>query len=153
MMHQAGIRRLRLSVALLPSAVLFAFVLPVAAQETKPSASAQYEPAVPFKEAEDYFQKGSFDRAIAKYNEVLKSGTQTAEAYTGIVRCYLRQDNVHAAADTLEKGLQAKPSDPGLKVVQGELFFRQGKIADAEKTFVQLINSGQAPPRAYLGLA
>ena len=152
MMRQAGIRRLLLSVA------FFASALPVASQETKPgantqNASAQNEPATAFKEAGDDFRKGSFDQAIAKYNEALKSGTESAEAYTGIVRCYMRQDKVRDAAETLEKGLQAKPSDPGLKVAQGELLFRQGKIGEAEKIFVQVINSGQAPARAFLGLA
>lgn len=152
MMHQAGIRRLLLSIA------FFASALPVASQETKPDASAQNastqnEAAAPFKEAGDDFRKGSFDQAIAKYNEALKSGTQSAEAYTGIVRCYLRQDKLRDAGEALEKGLQAKPSDPGLKVAQGELLFRQGKIGEAERIFVQLINSGQAPARAFLGLA
>jgi pentatricopeptide repeat protein len=151
MMRQAGIRRF-LSVA------FFASALPVASQETKPSAKAQSastqnEPAAVFKEAGDDFRKGSFDQAIAKYNEALKSDTQSAEAYTGIVRCYLRQDKVRDAAETLEKGLHAKPSDSGLKVAQGELLFRQGKISEAEKIFVEMINSGQAPARAFLGLA
>ena len=151
MMRQAGIRRF-LSVA------FFASALPVASQETKPSAhaqsaSTQNEPAAAFKEAGDDFRKGSFDQAIAKYNEALKSDTQSAEAYTGIVRCYLRQDKVRDAAETLEKGLHAKPSDSGLKVAQGELLFRQGKISEAEKIFVEMINSGQAPARAFLGLA
>jgi tetratricopeptide (TPR) repeat protein len=151
MMRQAGIRRF-LSVA------FFASALPVAWQETKPSANAQSastqnEPAAAFKEAGDDFRKGSFDQAIAKYNEALKSDTQSAEAYTGIVRCYLRQDKVRDAAETLEKGLHAKPSDSGLKVAQGELLFRQGKISEAEKIFVEMINSGQAPARAFLGLA
>ena len=151
MMRQAGIRRF-LSVA------LFASALPVASQETKPSANAQSastqnEPAAAFKEAGDDFRKGSFDQAIAKYNEALKSDTQSAEAYTGIVRCYLRQDKVRDAAETLEKGLHAKPSDSGLKVAQGELLFRQGKISEAEKIFVEIINSGHAPARAFLGLA
>jgi len=158
MMHQAGIRHLLLSIALFRSLVLFGYPSPVASQETKPSASPQNaspqnEPAAPLKEAEDYFRKGSFDQAIAKYNEVLKSGTQSAEAYSGIVRCYLRQDRVRDAAEILEKGLQAQPADPGLKVAQGELLFRQGKIGEAEKTFVQMINAGEAPARAYLGLA
>ena len=151
MMREAGIRRF-LSVA------FFASALPVASQKTKPSANAQSastqnEPAAAFKEAGDDFRKGSFDQAIAKYNEALKSDTQSAEAYTGIVRCYLRQDKVRDAAETLEKGLHAKPSDSGLKVAQGELLFRQGKISEAEKIFVEMINSGQAPARAFLGLA
>src|SRR5713101_843380 len=103
MMHQAGIRRLLLSVA------FFASAFPAASQETKPDASAQNastqnEPAAAFKEAGDDFRKGSFDQAIAKYNEALKSDTQSAEAYTGIVRCYLRQDKVRDAAEHWKRG-------------------------------------------------
>src|SRR5260370_41604399 len=98
MLHQAGIRRLLLSAALFRSVVFFASTLPVASQETKPSASAQSastqnEPA-PFKEAGDYFRKGSFDQAIAKYDEALKSGTHSPQADTGIVACYFRQAEV-----------------------------------------------------------
>jgi tetratricopeptide (TPR) repeat protein len=152
MMRHTGIRRLLLSVA------FFASALAVPSQETKPSANAQSastqnETTAAFKEAGDDFRKGSFDQALTKYNEALKSGTQSAEAYAGIVRCYLRQDKVRDAAETLEKGLHAKPSDPSLKVAQAELLFRQGKIGEAENIFVQVINSGQAPARAYLGLA
>src|SRR5260370_7277151 len=108
MLHQAGIRRLLLSAALFRSVVFFASTLPVASQETKPSASAQSastqnEPA-PFKEAGDYFRKGSFDQALPKYNEALKSGTPPPAAYTRIVPCYFRQDQVHDPAHTLYTG-------------------------------------------------
>src|SRR5208282_3078988 len=152
MMQQAGIRQLFWSV------VLSACVVAGAAQERRPDADAQNtsskdEPAVAFKEAEEYFRRGSFDQAIAKYNDTLKSDPQSMAAYTGIVRCYLKQDKVRDAAQTLEKGLHAQPTDPGLKVAQGELLFRQGKIHESEEILVQLINRGKAPARAYLGLA
>jgi len=151
-MQQAGIRQLFWSV------VLSACVVAGAAQERRPDADAQNtsskdEPAVAFKEAEEYFRRGSFDQAIAKYNDTLKSDPQSMAAYTGIVRCYLKQDKVRDAAQTLEKGLHAQPTDPGLKVAQGELLFRQGKIHESEEILVQLINRGKAPARAYLGLA
>lgn len=152
MMLQAGIRQMLLSIG------LSACVLAVAAQESRPEAdehntSSKNEPAVAFKEAEDYFRRGSFDQAIAKYNETLKSEPQSMAAYTGIVRCYLKQDRVRDAAQALEKGLHAQPTDPGLKVAQGELLFRQGKIHESEEILVQLINRGKAPARAYVDLA
>jgi tetratricopeptide (TPR) repeat protein len=153
MMHQAGIRRWFLA-AVLFSGVGFLFRgLPVLAQQTKPVTSIESEPAALLKEADEQLWKGSFDQAIAQYNQILKSGTKTAEAYTGIVRCYLKQEKLRDADETLVKGLQAKPTDPGLKVVQAELLFRQGRIPDAERIFVPLINAGGAPARAYLGLA
>ncbi len=151
-MHQAGIRHW------LAAAVLFCVVgllsrgLPVVAEETKPVASKESGAAL-LKEADEQLSKGSFDQAIVLYNQILKSGTETGEAYIGIVRCYLRRERLRDADETLAKGLQANPSHAGLKVVQAELLFRQGRIPDAERILVPLINAGGAPARAYLGLA
>jgi tetratricopeptide (TPR) repeat protein len=83
----------------------------------------------------------------------LQADRQPAEAYAGIVLCYLKQEKLQDATDALEKGLRAQPADSSLKEAQAELLFRQGKIPDAEKIFVQVINVGGAPARAYLGLA
>ena len=129
----------------------------VAPQEQKLIASqpviAQDDAGALLARAQDLLRKGSFDQAIAGYNEVLKSDPQSGAAYAGIVRCYLKQDNVHNAAEWLAKGLQTNSEDPRLKEAQAELLFRQGRIAESEHIFVQLINSGKAPARAYLGLA
>jgi len=152
MMHQAGIRQWLVVAVLFWAVGLLFGGLPVVAQQTQ-SASIEGEPAALLKEADEQFSKGFFDEAIVQYNKVLKSSTDTAEAYAGIVRCYLRQEKLRDAEETLAKGLQAKPSDPGLKVVQAELLFRQGRIPDAERILVQVINAGGAPARAYLGLA
>ena len=134
-------------------AVVLAVAAPVAAQEAKASVSATSEPTLPFKEAQEFYRKGSFERAIEKYSEILKSDAPSAEAYAGIVRCYLKQERVRDASEALEKGLHLKPSDADLKALQGELLFRQGKIHEAETVFVQLVNSGHPPARACLGLA
>src|SRR5882724_5929214 len=142
MVHQAGIRHY-LVAAVLFWAVGFLFRgLPVVAQQTKPVASIESEPAALLKKADEQLSKGSFDQAIVQYNQILKSGTETAEAYAGIVRCYLRQEKFRDADETLVKGLQAKPTDAGLKVVQAELLFREGRIPDAERILVPLINAG-----------
>jgi tetratricopeptide (TPR) repeat protein len=157
MARPAGIRRLLWLIALC-HALIFSLCTWLAGQDAKSGGSAQTaspknEAEASFVAAGEFFRKGSFDQAITKYSEALKAGKQPNEVYAGIARCYLRQDKVRDAADALDKGLQAKPADPGLKVAQAELLFRQGKIAEAEKIFVQLINAGQAPARAYLGLA
>ena len=148
---------------LLLFAVLFQFVGQLAASPQAASPETlPINPQVPIPQgvtdtplarADDFLRKGSFDQAIAGYNEVLKSDPQSGAAYAGIIRCYLKQDNVHNAAEWLAKGLQTNSEDPGLKEAQGELLFRQGSIVESEHIFVQLINSGKAPARAYLGLA
>jgi tetratricopeptide (TPR) repeat protein len=40
-----------------------------------------------------------------------------------------------------------------LHVALGEVYFRQGKIPEAEQEWVKAINSGHASARAYLGMA
>lgn len=157
MTYYASVRRLLLSCALFQAVVLSAAAPQVAPLETKSNTSQaavpQNDSVTPLMRAEDSLRKGAFDQAIASYNEALKSDPQSAVAYAGIIRCYLKQDNVHNAAEWLAKGLQANSADPNLKEAQGELLFRQGSIPEAEHIFVQLINSGKAPARAYLGLA
>ena len=153
MLDETRIRRWLLAAVLLSALGLLVRCVPVAAQETKPVPAMDSEPAALLKEADEQFRKGAFDKAITQYNHILKSGMLTAEAYAGIVRCYLKQEDPNAASETMEKALQAKPADPSLKVAQAELLFRQGKIFDAEKIFVQVINAGKAPARAYLGLS
>ena len=112
-------------------------------------------------EALTLYRKGSFDLAVAKYNEVLKSDPRSGEAYAGIIRCYLKQENIREADDTLHNALQSNPANPDLKAAEGELLFRQGEIPEAGKLFDEVIVTPPDPaqpeappnPRAYLGAA
>lgn len=130
--------------------VLLAVVAPA---QDQPAASTSNSIASTLQDALGSYRKGSFEQAIAKYNEALKADPQSGEAWAGLVRSYLKQDKIPDAADTLQKALSAKPSDPQIRVAQGELLFRQGKIVESEKAFVEAANSGQKLARAYLGIA
>jgi len=107
------------------------------------------------------YRRGSFDQALAKYNDVLKSDPDSGEAYAGIIRCYLKQEKIREADDALQKGLQSNPANAELKVAEGELLFRQGEIPEAGKLFDEVIATPpdplhpNTPPnaRAYLGAA
>ena len=56
-------------------------VLP--AQEAKPSATIQSDPAALLVEARSLYRRGSFDQAVAKFNEVLKADPGSGESYVG----------------------------------------------------------------------
>jgi Tfp pilus assembly protein PilF len=134
--------------------------LTILAQEAKP-ATAQPDPAALLSDAQSLHRKGSFEQALARYNEVLKIDPHSGDAYAGIVRSYLKQDKVHEADDALRKGLHADPGRPDLKVAEGELLFRQGEIPEAGKLFDEVITAPPSPAqpnvppnaRAYLGAA
>jgi len=117
-----------------------------------PTALPSSAPPDPLGEAKALARKGEFDAAIQKYQQVLQERPKSADAYAGLTRVYLKKKDVTQAYETISKGLQVTDSWP-VRVALGEVYFRQGKINDAEKEWVGVINSGHLAARAYLGLA
>jgi predicted aspartyl protease len=97
------------------------------------------------------YRKGDFTAATAKFQEVLRDNPKSPDAYAWLTRAYLKQKNVDQAFETVTAGLAANDSAP-VRVALGEVYFRQGKIHEAEHEWVQVINSGHPEPRAFLGL-
>jgi tetratricopeptide (TPR) repeat protein len=136
---------------LLLSTVWMALMAVLAAQEAKPSTTIQSDPAALLMEARSLYRKGSFDQAVGKFNEALKADPGSGESYAGIIRCFLKQDRVRDADDTLQKGLLATPGNPDFKVAQGEVLFRQGEIPEAGTLFSEVMVLVPPNARAFLG--
>jgi predicted aspartyl protease/Tfp pilus assembly protein PilF len=128
----------------------------VAADAGSPSspsaAAASLTTPNPLGQALIFYRKGNFEGALEKYREILKDHPKSPDAYAGMVRVYLKQKNVDLAAQTADQGLALSDS-PRIRVARAEVWFRQGKIAEAEAEWVKVINSGYPEARAYLGLA
>ena len=132
------------------------------AQVSTPAASnaesGQIQNTVPvqtpdsLRDARDFYRKGDFDHAIQKYQQLLQEQPNSGEAYAGLTRVYLKKKDVKRASDTITKGLQVADSAM-VRVALGEVYFRQGKISASELEWVNVIKSGHADARAYLGLA
>jgi tetratricopeptide (TPR) repeat protein len=125
------------------------------AQPASPAAEvppASLTSANPIGEAHVFYRKGDFDHALAKYQEFLKVQPHSPDAYAGMVRVYLKEKRLDDAVQTVENGLKQTDS-PRLHVAQAEVWFRQGRITEAETEWVKVINSGYPEARAYLGLA
>lgn len=97
------------------------------------------------------FRKGKFDTAINEYQTVLKNDPKCSDAYAGLARVYLKEKNPQLASETIAKGTQLADA-PAVQVALGEVLFRQGKIPEAEKEWVDVINSGNLDARAFWGL-
>jgi tetratricopeptide (TPR) repeat protein len=106
----------------------------------------------PLGQATDLFRKGDFDAAIKKYQEIIAEKPKSPDAYAGLVRCYLKQKDVKQANETVTRALAVSDAWP-VRVALGEVYFRQGKIPEAEKEWVAVINAGHQSARAYLGVA
>ena len=118
---------------------------------------ARSAPPVPsdgstLEEARVLYRKGAFDAAIEKYQAFLKERPNSPDGFAGLVRTYLKLKNVEQAALAADQGI-AETNSPRMRVARAEVWFRQGKMAEAEKEFVGVINSGYPDARAYLGLA
>ena len=119
------------------------------ATPTPPSSAT----AVPLlAEANVDYQKGNFDSAAQKYLQLIRENPKLPEAYSGLARTYLKQKNPVQAFETISKGLQMADSPP-VRLALGEVYFRQGKIREAEQQWVDVINLGHPDARAYLGIA
>lgn len=97
-------------------------------------------------------RKGDYAAAILKYQQLLQEKPKSPDAYAGLTRAYLKQHDVKQAYETATRGLQVNDSW-AIRVALGEVYFRQGKIPEAEKEWIAVINSGYPAARAYLGLA
>jgi tetratricopeptide (TPR) repeat protein len=120
--------------------------------QTLPSPPAAGSAArLPLKDALTLYRNGDFSAAIAQFQQALRDDPKSPDAYAGMTRAYLRQKNMEQAWVTVRQGLAAVDS-PTIRAALGEVYFRQGKIHEAEREWVQIINSGDPEPRAFLGL-
>lgn len=126
------------------------------AEQTNPSPTpdslGQSAPPNPLGDAWGLVGKGEFDAAIEKYQAFLKDNPTSPDAYAGLTRVYLKKREIQLAYETVTKALQLTDAWP-VHVALGEVYFRQGKIPEAEKEWIGVIKAGYRAPRAYLGLA
>jgi tetratricopeptide (TPR) repeat protein len=106
----------------------------------------------PLHEAKAFARTGNFDAAIEKYREMLRSNPKNPDALAGVIRSYLKKKDVAQAAEEAKTALTLSDAHTVLTAV-AEVYFRQGRISDAEGEWVKVINSGYPDARAYLGLA
>jgi len=98
------------------------------------------------------YRRGDFAAALGTYNAILQAKPKSPDAYAGIIRCYLKQNKVEQAVQAADQAL-ANVESPRVHTAHAEVLFRQGKINEADKEWVNVVNSGYPEPRAYLGLA
>jgi tetratricopeptide (TPR) repeat protein len=107
----------------------------------------------PLEEAEQLYRMGKFDEAIERYNAVTRSGTNSAAAYSGLARVYLKLKKPNDAYLAATKAVEHDPSLGTAHSALGEVHFRQGKLHEAETDFLTALKLDQTDARSYLGLA
>jgi len=118
-----------------------------------PKMTQQSDALTPLEEAEQLYRMGEFDEAIQRYNAIIGSDTDNAVAYAGLARAYLKLNKQNDAYLAAAKAVEHNPSLGTAHSALGEVYFRQGKLHEAETDFLKALKLDQADARSYLGLA
>lgn len=118
-----------------------------------PSAGPSKAPADQIAVAAQLFRTGKFAEAEEAYKSVLQGNPKSASAYAGLFRVLLHERRQEDAANALAKAVELEPSSDTVRTAQGEMYFRQGRIQQAQADFTTLVKAGTHEARAYLGLA
>src|SRR5215471_14930623 len=103
--------------------------------------------------ANQQFQAGKFTEAIQKYQQALKAEPTLIPAQAGLIRVYLRTDQVDAAYDLAKISLAANPSSALLLAAMGSVQYRRAEIPESVASFKAAIKNDPNSVEAYLGLA
>jgi tetratricopeptide (TPR) repeat protein/predicted aspartyl protease len=123
------------------------------AAESPAAANSPLPAPISIDSAEDLFRTGRFDEAVVQFNALISAGNEPALAYAGLARVCLKEKRPAEAYSAASKAMELAPTDPAVRVAMGEVYFRQGKLVEAEKEFIALVNQRTVNARAYLGLA
>jgi len=126
-----------------------------AAQSPAPAAQAAQNSgeAATLAEADRLLATGKPADAQARYQAVVNADPESVPAQVGLARSLIFQQKLDAAQTALDAALAIHPNAPDLLMTLGDLQFAQGKLVDAERSFVKVQNARPTDPAAYLGLA
>ncbi len=126
-----------------------------ASASTAPANAASAETTAPSLDgAIELLRSAKYSAAVDMYNALISAGgPQAAPAYAGLARVYLKLGKFAEANAAATKVIEVFPNFADGHVAMGEVYFRQGKLTDAEHEFIALVRTGTANARGYLGMA
>ena len=104
----------------------------------------------PFANARQLFRRGDFPGAAAVFRKMIEA-KPSPEAYSGLVRSLLKQDDVKAADESSQKSLAAFPQSALAHAARGDVYFRRGTIFEAENEYKIALKLDDTVARAWLG--
>jgi tetratricopeptide (TPR) repeat protein len=128
------------------------------ADNVKPAAPAATEsitaPKVnePLLAALALMKKGKLTDAAAAFKALVEKDPTLADAHAGLVRCLLSTNQLDEADGAAKKALAALPSSALVHAVAGDVAFRSGNFADAEKEYRAALKIDTNSARAVYGM-
>lgn len=105
-----------------------------------------------YQQAKTAQQKGFFDEAIGKYEQILKLDPGLAPAYNNLGLLYFQQENFRKAARVLEGGLRHDPSMTPSVALLGLSYYEMGEFGKARTRLEEAVRRSPADTKAQLYL-
>ncbi len=96
------------------------------------------------------FRQADFRGAAAAFRKIVEA-KPSPEAYAGLVRSFLKADDVKAAEESSQKALAAFPNSAIIHAERGDVFYRRGFIPQAEDEYRAALKLDDKCARAWLG--
>jgi len=98
-------------------------------------------------------KKGQLKDAEAAFKALVDKDPTLADAHAGLVRCLLSTNRVEEADGAAKKALAALPSSAVVHAAVGDVAFRSGNFADAEKEYRAAIEASHGSALTWFNLA
>ena len=109
-------------------------------------------PGDPLASAHALFKLGKFSDAAAAYRAITSREQPPALAFAGLVRSYLKADDVAAAEESSVLALAALPHAALVHAIHGDVLFRQGLMEDAALEYKAALRLDDKCARAWFGM-
>ncbi len=110
--------------------------------------------SAPLTNALHLYRTGKFDDSVVAYNAIISAGgPDMVLAYTGLARVYLKQERLTDAFAAATHAVSLTPGKTPAITALGEVYFRQGKLIQAEDSFLIPLRACDVDARSYLGLS
>lgn len=113
---------------------------------------AQHDATASLHSATALFKQGNFQDAAATYRAILENDKFSVPAYAGLVQTYLKAGDVAAADEVSVRAINTIPHSGLIHAMRGDVYFRQGLLAEAEGQYRSGLKLDSNCGRALLGL-
>ena len=127
--------------------VVLAWAISAAAQ-----APPRSGPAPALVAAQSAFNRGDFHAAAAAYQIMVEKDPLLPQARAGLVRSFLKLDDVDAAEQASRIAVQAVPQSAVVLAADGDVKFRRGLLPEAQERYQSALNLDPKCARAWLGM-
>jgi Tfp pilus assembly protein PilF/predicted aspartyl protease len=106
----------------------------------------------PLLAARALMKKGKLTDAVAAFKALVEKDPTLADAHAGLVRCLLSSNQLDEADGAAKKALAALPGSAVVHAAVGDVAFRSGNFADAEKEYRAALKIDTNSARAVYGM-